>query len=254
MSVIFLGDIHFLIHSSKLILKTILTRERCSTANPRLRCMLSAWHEITAKTKKGNRQQFVSYLYHLLGNFCNATTFGEMDSLDPLPRHPRAKPSCSNRMTEPGAGSAQVASTSGLGATKDGYCVKKTPWMQCLNYASSQRLRKACPRVLENVMVSFGTINCNLPIIRDGLRFRPHAILAECHLTGTREGVRTKHIWRFDLFAAQLRNWNCCLTVHVECEYIQHHDFIFLYIHLFSYLSIYLLSYCAFLYLFTYPI
>ena len=125
MSVIFLGDIHFLIHSSKLILKTILTRERCSTANPRLRCMLPAWHEITAKTKKGNRQQFVSYLYHLLGNFCNATTFGEMDSLDPLPRHPRAKPSCSNRMTEPAAGSAQVASTSGLGATKKGYCVKK---------------------------------------------------------------------------------------------------------------------------------
>ena len=43
-----------------------------------------------------------------------------------------------------------------------------------------------------------------------------------------------------------LHNWEieiCCLTVHIECEYIQHHDFIYLYIHLFSYLSIYLLSY-----------
>lgn len=178
-----------------------------------------------------------------------------MDSLDPLPRHPRAKPSCSNRMTEPAAGSAQVASTSGLGATKDGYCVKKNALNQCLNYASSQRLRKACPRVLENVMVSFGTINCNFPIIRDGLRFRPHAILAECHLTGTKGRCADK---------TYLEIWSVCCTTEklkllFDCPYrmwIYSTSMI-----LFIYISIYFLIYpfiyfliCVFLYLFTYPI
>jgi hypothetical protein len=178
-----------------------------------------------------------------------------MDSLDPLPRHPRAKPSCSNRMTEPAAGSAQVASTSGLGATKDGYCVKKNALNQCLNYASSQRLRKACPRVLENVMVSFGTINCNFPIIRDGLRFRPHAILAECHLTGTKGRCADK---------TYLEIWSVCCTTEklkllFDCPYrmwiystswfyLSIYPSIFLSIHLFTFLFVYFFIYLLILY------